>query len=959
MKEPFEMPVKPLTRRERDVLALLSERLSDREIAGRLTLSLASVKWYTRQIYDKIAVKNRYEAAEYARQYFGENNGPRPAANAALASALTAIPEDRLRHNLPSGWLRLIGREPELAQIEEHLRNPACRLLSLVGPGGSGKTHLALEAAYRLLEGYAHGVCFVALAGLHSAEGIPAAIAQALGLPLIHSSDPFRELVGYLKQREVLLLLDNCEHLPDGASIFAKILQDAPRIRLLVTTRTRLSLRDEYLLPVNGLAYPQKREALQPANAGEPTSAGYASVELFLESARRFRPGFQPDPDETTLIGQICQRVQGLPLAVLLAATWIDALTPASILREIETHSLEFLETNYSDVPERHQSLRAVFDGSYRLLTRREAEIFTGLSVFRGSFSLESAQAVTAASLRHLRGLVEKNLLQRDAAGRYTLHELLRQYAGERLDQDPALRETIHENHCAWFATALEDWWNDMRSEKQIIAMQAMGLEVENILLASDWMVNHVQIDRMRNVLIPLTNFVYIVYGETRGIEILTKISMATEQKLAALALPAPTTCPEAARLLARIWINWPSLNFQFPETNQRYLLQSEILLQRLETAGVDVRLEKAMLFKQFGSEAAEAGKADEMRRWWGQSLALYHALGDTWCEAGILKVWGWVAGQLGEQAEGLRMLHQCITLYHKMGDHLQVSRSLLNMRELLWVTLDGDFDPYEPLVREYVAFCAQAGNAMYIARSKGEFGAFFLRQGKFTEGIDALVESVTAFHSLGDLADENFYGLFLSETELHLGGFQGALTRCQESLKTYRENNQRALVGYNLLLLGWAALGLGQYTQAAQYLREVNIAETQLRMNERALGFAAQAFAERALGSPLRAASLLVQALQIAVERRLEPIFYYALPAAALLLADRGQVEWAVEVYALAGRYRYVANSRMLDEVAGQEIAARAAELPPEVTAAARARGQIAGAVQTGERLLAEFSLV
>ncbi len=393
--------------------------------------------------------------------------------------------EEAPPRHLPVALSPLIGRQGELAEIDERLLDSACRLLTLLGPGGSGKTRLALEAAAGLVKHFRQGAYFVSLAPLQSVDSIPPAIARTLGFSFSPGGEPFQQLLAYLRKKELLLVLDNFEHLLEGANLLVDILQAAPGVKMLVTSREGLSLREEFLLPLGGLDYPdlQIHDPLQ-----------FDSVQLFLQGARRVCPHYQASPEDLVQVGLICRQVQGMPLAVLLAASWMEVLSPAEIAGQVASHSLDFLEAEWRDVPERQRSLRLVFDHSWRLLSESEQRLFASLSVFRGGFSQAAAEAVTGASLRDLLRLVNKSMLGRGQAGRCEMHELLRQFGAEKLEGLPDLSQAVHERFAAFYIAALERLPGDLHGARQVEALQAFGADFANAQAAWDWAVEHGQV---------------------------------------------------------------------------------------------------------------------------------------------------------------------------------------------------------------------------------------------------------------------------------------------------------------------------------------------------------------------------------------------------------------------------------------------------------------------------------
>ena len=349
------------------------------------------------------------------------------------------------RHNLSAQTTPFIGRERELSQLTERLTDPDTRLVTILGPGGMGKTRLARQVGRRLLGQFADGIWFLSLAAVDADTFGPAfnpllnGLAGLFGLRLHGGSSPQEQVLAYLQGRQMLLIFDNLEHLIAESEVLSQLLSGAPEITLLTTSRERLNLQEEWLFPLEGLALtlddetetmvnsppliPPKRD---PKKGGEiapsPSGRGLTeAVQLFQQTAQRLQPGFDLH-SHLNAVAQICHLVEGLPLGIELAASWVRYMSPAEIAQEIEK-DINFLATNVRNLPARHRSLRAVFDHSWRLLSPQEQEVLPQLAVFRGNFRLAEAQAVTGASRPVLTGLVDKSLVSVSAEGRYDLHE--------------------------------------------------------------------------------------------------------------------------------------------------------------------------------------------------------------------------------------------------------------------------------------------------------------------------------------------------------------------------------------------------------------------------------------------------------------------------------------------------------------------------------------------------------
>jgi predicted ATPase/tetratricopeptide (TPR) repeat protein/transcriptional regulator with XRE-family HTH domain len=339
--------------------------------------------------------------------------------------------------NLPSPSTPFIGRQAELSVMEQLLRDPQCRLLTIAGLGGMGKTRLAIEAASKNQSLYTDGVYFVQLSSLQTPERIIPAIGEVLDFTIANQPDPKLQLFNYLREKHLLLVLDNFEHLLEGVELLAEILQHAAQVKLIVTTRDRLNLQGEWVLEIQGLQVPNSRE---------PEAArSYSSFNLFVQSAQRLRGDFVVNPDEHSWVIRICQLVQGMPLGIELAAAWVHVLTCREIAQEIE-RDLGFLTSNMRDIPERQRSLRVVLEASWRRLSAEEQRVLSRLSVFRGGFTRSAAEQIAGADLMILSTLMARSLLSRSASDRYDLHELVRQFAAERLREAGELEPMLQQH---------------------------------------------------------------------------------------------------------------------------------------------------------------------------------------------------------------------------------------------------------------------------------------------------------------------------------------------------------------------------------------------------------------------------------------------------------------------------------------------------------------------------------
>ena len=408
---------------------------------------------------------------------------------------------DAVPNNLPEQLTELIGRQEELAEVARLLEKT--RLLTILAPGGTGKTRLAIQAASDHSSEYRDGAFFVPLADISSSDAIVQMVADTLGVALSSGDDPLIQLTGYLKSRRILFVFDNFEHVADGASIVSEILVKAPDLSVIVTSRAKLNVQGETTLTLEGLhtTWDDSDQALQVSGA-----------RLFLDAAQRTRPNLVLQPEDLEPLSRILDLTGGLPLAIILAAAWIEVLSISKIAEEL-ANSLDILVTSMSDVPDRHRSMRAVFEYTWQQLSDEEQNVLAALSVFRGGFTRDAAAAVADASLLDLANLSGKSLITAsDETGRYGVHELIRQYAESELGKDLDRHEAVHDSHAAYFSEFAHQTFGLLSSADQPRMLRILEEDLENIRLAWRRTVSSGDGHGVRNISLPL----YFLY-EVRG----------------------------------------------------------------------------------------------------------------------------------------------------------------------------------------------------------------------------------------------------------------------------------------------------------------------------------------------------------------------------------------------------------------------------------------------------------
>ena len=479
--QPDDTLVEQLTSREMDVLKLLAEGMSNQEIASTLVMEVGTVKWYNTQIYGKLQVKNRKQAVTRARTL-------------GIVETQTDDPLQPLQHNLPADPLPFIGRMGEIDELVQQLTGEKYRLITILGPGGMGKTRLAIEVGRRLLGAFVDGVYFIPLAAVTSEETMVTTIAEVVGFKFHSDMQPLQQLLTHLQRQCLLLIVDNFEHLLEHARMLADVLKAACRVKVLVTSREKLGLGGEVVYVIGGLSTPYE--------AGAEIGA-HDAVKLFCEVANR--TSSPVGGDDMGVVARICQLLGGMPLGILLAAAWVDTLSLTEIEAEIRT-GLDILEATQRDAPQRHQSIQAVFDHSWSRLTAAEQAVFMRLTVFRAGFTREAAQAVTGASMRDLQRLVHTSFIQHLPTGRYAVHELMRQY-GERKLVAAGEFETVRERHAQYFAEFIMPVGQEMIWFPASAVLEAAKPDYENVRAAWEFQLERKDIGELRRLLAGLWVF--------------------------------------------------------------------------------------------------------------------------------------------------------------------------------------------------------------------------------------------------------------------------------------------------------------------------------------------------------------------------------------------------------------------------------------------------------------------
>jgi predicted ATPase/DNA-binding CsgD family transcriptional regulator len=572
-------------------------------------------------------------------------------------------PDSPVLTNLPAPITPLIGRQAEIQALSHLLADLATRIITMLAPGGMGKTVLALEVARQQFQCFADGIYLVTVHETLDAERLAVLIADAIGWQYTSGQNVQQQLLASLEQRELLLIVDNAEYIVGAASYLTSILINSSKIKILATSRVKLNLFAETLFLLSGLPY--------TAETGDAGSGGVEAVELFVQQAKKVHPNFLLNADSLQAIQEICRLVQGMPLALVLAASWTDLLTPEEIAKEIR-RGFDVLETDFQDVPERQRSLRSIFDFTWRLLEGVDHQVFSRLSVFRQGFSLEAAQIVAQGNLQSFRNLLKTAVLQATPhEGRFKIHELLRQYAAERLNHSGEFNATVA-MHSHYFLEFIGKHSEHIKNQGQIEVLDALQADEENIRAAWEWAVEHEEQVLLGNALEGL--FWYCVmrsrYPVFEALYDFTRKSLAF------------VSVPNVRLLLARmqlrlLWIQrWREGSFvRYPAASEE--LEASLAVFR----DFDASQEIAMCMLLLGD--ALRTLTDDLER----STTLYQSAVQAFSDLGddFYLAWAFhftaklMSDTQGVEA-GIKLLNQGLTLRRKHSDQIGATYSLYNL---------------------------------------------------------------------------------------------------------------------------------------------------------------------------------------------------------------------------------------------------------------------------------------
>ncbi len=683
-------------------------------------------------------------------------------------------------HHFPTQFTPFLGRKEELAQVSNLLLDAHCRLLTIMGPGGIGKTRLAIETAKQTAdsERFADGIYFAHLGDVESGNDLPLALAATLSLQPRAEAPLLGQLSAFLQSKSCLLLLDNFEHLTDVEQLVAKLLATAPGLTLLITSRRPLNLRAEQQVRIGGLDYP--KQLLEGGQTVDLTQVQtYDAIRLFVQSARLVRPDFAASAVNVPAIIRICRLTQGIPLALEIAAAWVRLMDVARIAETIES-SLDFLASPALDLPDRHRSMRAVFDYSWKLLTSAERLTLAKAAIFAEPFTMATAVAVLETTVSDVAVLLDKSLLQSPASGRYGLHELLRHYALGKLREMGNKQEievNVRHRHSDYFLNLVEQMAPGFYGPEPQVAAAAIRQCLGNVTQAWRWAVEHAAEPELMCLIARSTDGLgrfFDFWGLTgEGEKMMREAVIKVEVVVKEAGIEGTVVSAFISHLLT-----WQA-HFQ------NRLGEAEVAIHTTQQALAHGEQEPAAAARAkslLGELLPNFGQFDQAEHYQQEALAYFQEVGDKTAQATALGRLGIMRWRRGSYSEAIPVLEEALAMQETLGN----KRALATLNS----SIAGAF--YEQgnmkLAQAHVELArnifTEIGSVIGVAQTDGYMALLFLKLGQYKRALMHNQQELDVYRSMGDRQATAITvgnrGLIYAET----GEFDEALVCYEEAIE-------------------------------------------------------------------------------------------------------------------------------------------------------------------------------
>ncbi len=704
-------------------------------------------------------------------------------------------------HHFSVQFTPFVGRQTELAQSIDYLLNPACRLLTLCGPGGMGKTRLSIQVGKQIasrLPSYS-GIYFISLAEVDSPELVISALVNCLGIPLKGAISAKAQLMSYLQNKRILLVMDNFEHLVNGADLLIEILSHAPNVKMLISSREPLNIRAEWRLILDGLAYPEGEQINNKAQGQFSSNlsdreksfdliSSYSAIQLFVQAAARIRPDFSPTEKEQAAIVRICQLIGGTPLAIEIAAAWIRMYECEAIAEEI-ARNLDLMVTPLRDMPSRHRSMRAVFDHSWRLLSPIEQQALAQISVFRGGFSMRAALAITDATPLEFAALLDKSLLRRTLGGRLEIHELLRQFSAEQLGN---ATDHIRQQHSAYYMSFLEQRTTSLQGGKQQKALTEIDQELKNCGIAWEYAVSQKNIAMIGKGLEGLFHF-YDIRSRFQEGELIFR--EAANNLI--INQPVNQTQRDSAMIKAKLDARRGWFTFHLGRTKQSWsLLQNSLALLR------ELEIKDDILFNlnYLGALARHSGQYERTQDYLSEALDIAQTVDNKLSASIALNILGQVASLQGQYEKARELCRQSLQMKRLIGDRWGMTFSLTYLGRVQLML--GEYKEAKELFQESMTISEIFGDRRGIAFSLFNLGNVAKAQGEthYLEAQRLYQESLYLYNEIGNRQESSLTLIKLGELACELEALHDARFNFRHALSTALEINSTSSMLAGLL---------------------------------------------------------------------------------------------------------------------------------------------------------------